>query len=386
MKKRLIAALAAASMMAAAVPCACASYSEDVTVYVNGEMVDSGQYKPLIVNDRTMVRLVPIFEALGYTYGDLDKYNSVSFTKKGTNTVYRFIAEQNYAVVGTGYDEEEVMSGRDTSRNSYFDVPATLQYYDVFYVPVRAFCEIAGVDIAWDEDTRSVYIVDADSLIGTYTASANDEPMAGLEITKAGDGSLTFAYSRRHTGGFGYSANPAYFQPDGAYVADGEYSGTRRDTGEYESSPVTYVLFPKANGHIRFEIYDKDTGEAHDIAWDFIKTSSSVEGASGASGASGTSDAAISAGNYRAYDSAGEGIANLDVTSTGADRIMITYDYRGWKDYNIGNATAVLDNGVYVAAGENRKYVLTPLDADSFSLTIIEGADTVVDNLVFKKL
>ena len=37
------------------------SYAEDVSVYVNGQKIDNGQYKPIIANDRTLLRLVPIF-------------------------------------------------------------------------------------------------------------------------------------------------------------------------------------------------------------------------------------------------------------------------------------------------------------------------------------
>ena len=275
MKKRLIAVIAAVAMMAAAVPSAGAidqwSYSEDVTIYINGDKIDNGQYKPIIVNDRTMVRLVPIFEALGFSHSELDQYNSVTFIKKDTNETYRFVAEKNYAIGGTGYDEEAVMSGQDTSCNIYFDVPATLQYYDVFYVPIRAFCDIAGLSISWDDATRSVYI-----------------------------------------------------------------------TSDTEVIPQDTVSSAKS----------------------------------------------ISIGNDRAYtnDDAKEGIANLDITSSDSDSVMFTYDHRNQKDYNMGNVTAYLqDDGTYVARGEARQYILTPLNGN-IVLTIIEGHETVVDNLLFEKL
>lgn len=164
MKKQLIAAIAAAAMLTSAFGglSAGASYSEEVSVYVNGNKIDNGTYKPVILNDRTMVRVVPIFDALGYSHTELDKYNSVIFQQKGSNAAFRFIAEKNYAVVGTGYDEEAVMSGEDTTWYYHFDVPATLNvhedYKDVFYVPIRAFCEMVGLDIEWDTAARSVYI------------------------------------------------------------------------------------------------------------------------------------------------------------------------------------------------------------------------------------
>lgn len=149
MKKRLIAAIAAAAMMISALGglSAGASYSEELSVYVNGAKIDNEQYKPIIVNDRTLVRLVPIFDALGYDHSEMDENKSVLFVQKGSNAAYRFTAESNQALIGS-----------DGGDSYYLDVPATLQYFDVFYVPIRAFCEMTGLDIEWDKVSRSVYI------------------------------------------------------------------------------------------------------------------------------------------------------------------------------------------------------------------------------------
>ena len=78
MKKRIFAAATAAMMTVSALGSVTAgafeqtSYAEDVSVYVNGQKIDNGQYKPIIANDRTLVRLVPIFEALGYSNSYVD--------------------------------------------------------------------------------------------------------------------------------------------------------------------------------------------------------------------------------------------------------------------------------------------------------------------------
>ena len=78
MKKRVFAAATAAMMTVSALGSVTAgafeqtSYAEDVSVYVNGQKIDNGQYKPIIANDRTLVRLVPIFEALGYSNSYVD--------------------------------------------------------------------------------------------------------------------------------------------------------------------------------------------------------------------------------------------------------------------------------------------------------------------------
>ena len=184
MKKRVFAAATAAMMTVSALGSVTAgafeqtSYAEDVSVYVNGQKIDNGQYKPIIVNDRTLVRIVPIFDALDFEHSEMDEYKSVNFVRKGTNETYRFIAEKNYAIGGTGYDEEAALKGEDSS-NIFLEVPATLQYNDVFYVPIRSFCDMAHLEIEWDDDTRSVYIT------GRYLNSSNNKTTSDISLEKA---------------------------------------------------------------------------------------------------------------------------------------------------------------------------------------------------------
>ncbi len=246
MKKRLIAIIAAAAMMVAAVPSVGAvdqwSYSEDLTVYVNGDKIDNGQYKPIIVNDRTMVRLVPIFEALGfknYSYDDATK--TVVFESPVSNVGYRFTAESPEAeVLSSEHDDND----QNIVNNTYpLDVPATLQYDDVFYMPIRAFCEVVKFPvliISWDDATRSVYItgkaeIPADNenttpsaariSIGSYRAYTNGNPrdgIANLDITSSDSDSVMFTYTDRNQKDYNMGNVTAYLQDNGTYVAEGE--------------------------------------------------------------------------------------------------------------------------------------------------------------------
>lgn len=156
------------------------SYSDELSVYINGEKIDNGEYKPIIVNDRTLVRLVPVFEALGYEIADeMDENKSVTFYLPNTNTVYTFTAESYEAIVGTGGGDPFIL-----------DVPATLQYHDVFYVPLRAFCEMTGLDIVWNDSTRSVYVTGNASNTGT-----SEEQTVGTSGTSSDDTEIGFEYS-----------------------------------------------------------------------------------------------------------------------------------------------------------------------------------------------
>ena len=116
------------------------------------QKIDNGQYKPIIANDRTLVRLVPIFEALGYSNSYDSNAKTVTFAKDGGTVSYKFTAEN--------YTAETISDGQAESTYE-LDVPATLQYSDVFYVPLRAFCDMVGLNITWDNATRSVYVENA---------------------------------------------------------------------------------------------------------------------------------------------------------------------------------------------------------------------------------
>ena len=93
LRKRVFAAAAAAVMTVSAFGGISAdafevwSFSDDLTVYVNGQKIDNTIYKPIIANDRTLVRLVPVFEALGYEYGEMDENKMIQFVQKDTNSV-----------------------------------------------------------------------------------------------------------------------------------------------------------------------------------------------------------------------------------------------------------------------------------------------------------
>lgn len=179
MKKQLIAAIAAATMLTSAFGGLSAgafeewSHDENVSVYVNGTKIEN-EYIPIIVNDRTLVRLVPIFEALGYNSQYDEATKSATFRMNNANASYRFTAESNEAtILGTGATSEN-------NNSSYpLDVPATLQYYDVFYVPIRAFCEMVGLDIEWDDATRSVYISSNNNASNVNNANTNTNNNSG---------------------------------------------------------------------------------------------------------------------------------------------------------------------------------------------------------------
>lgn len=136
------------------------TFSEELKVYYEGTDVyaDSAE-KPIIINDRTMVPLRPIFEAMGWeneniTYDDETK--TARF--EGGDVSCEFTNDSDTAI-------QYWSDG--TTADFLLDVPATI-YNDRFYIPLRAFCEIWGQDIEWVNEERSVYVSEADVSAKTY--------------------------------------------------------------------------------------------------------------------------------------------------------------------------------------------------------------------------
>lgn len=282
MKQQIIAAIAAATMLISAFGGLSAgafdewSYAEDVSVYVNGTKIDNGEYKPIIANDRTMVRVVPIFEALNYWVQYNEETKSLYFGSRNANASYRFTAESPEAlIIGTGEGNDEI-----TNSTPYkLDVPATLKYFDTFYVPARAFCEMVGlINISWDNATRSVYITDkqgsnvsqekklpadeetnnvsvTDGLYYAYVKDDSNTVIAVLDITKVDNEKIMINnYSRRHGHQYNIGNVYAYLQSNGTYAAEGE---NRR-----------YILTIVDGKNINFEVIE---GTSTVDRFDFVK-------------------------------------------------------------------------------------------------------------------
>lgn len=111
-----------------------------ITVNVNGNKLDF-DVPPQIINDRTMVPLRKIFEALGAEVTWDDKTNT-STGKKGTTTVILTVDSTSATVNG------ELKT---------LDVPATLVDGRTL-VPARFISESLGCQVDWDAESRTVVI------------------------------------------------------------------------------------------------------------------------------------------------------------------------------------------------------------------------------------
>lgn len=127
------------------------TYSEDLSVYYNGtDVYANSQYKPIIVNDRTMVQIKPIFELMGFSSEYDNSLKKATFSKEGEEFKYSFTAEDYNVYKLSGISEHQTIP-------TTMDVPAMI-YNDTFYVPLRAFCETLDMDIDWISAERKVLI------------------------------------------------------------------------------------------------------------------------------------------------------------------------------------------------------------------------------------
>ena len=114
--------------------------ADDVKVIVNGKEVVFDQ-KPIIDNNRTLVPLRAIFEALGASVGWDNDTNSVIATKDDT-VIFMQIGHNKL------FKNNEAIE---------LDVPPKL-VNDRTLVPVRAIAESFNLKVSWDEATQTVTI------------------------------------------------------------------------------------------------------------------------------------------------------------------------------------------------------------------------------------
>lgn len=113
---------------------------DDIKVIVNGQNVVFDQ-PPIIENNRTLVPLRAIFEALGAIVGWDNETNSVIATK-GDTLIFLQIGHNQL------YKNDQVVQ---------LDVPPML-VNDRTLVPVRAIAESFDLTVSWDDATQTVTI------------------------------------------------------------------------------------------------------------------------------------------------------------------------------------------------------------------------------------
>ncbi len=116
---------------------------DKIKVVLNGTAIDFADVAPMIINDRTMVPLRAIFEALGSTVEWDDATKTVTAVKEDV-TIRMTIGAGEFT-----RNEETVV----------LDSPATIVDSRTL-VPVRAIAESFGSEVGWIAETKTVEITD----------------------------------------------------------------------------------------------------------------------------------------------------------------------------------------------------------------------------------
>lgn len=139
--KIILSAVLSASML-----CGAASVqAKDISVTLNGNQIYF-DYPPVVRNDRTLVPIRAIFEAMGMSV-DWNPQTQKIFASDGYNVVIMAIGAiaMSYGNTTTG------------SNLTYMDVAPCI-INDRTYVPVRYIAESTGYNVSWDEGSKTISI------------------------------------------------------------------------------------------------------------------------------------------------------------------------------------------------------------------------------------
>lgn len=201
MKKKLSIVLLSLAMVFNT--CSLVGYADGgISVTLNGEAL-TFDVQPQLIDNRTMVPLRKIFEAMGAVVDWNDDTQTVTATK-GNEKVVATINSKNVYING---------------ETKTLDVPPMV-IDDRTLVPVRFVAEAFGANVDWDEATRTVVIGTADSTISKSLTFVSD-PSGYFEVNYA-DG-IEVAWGAKNTSGKTinyYTINYTFINPVGDLAYD----------------------------------------------------------------------------------------------------------------------------------------------------------------------
>lgn len=136
--------LVVTAIAAAALSTAC--YAQDVSVNVNGTVIDFPNQKPVVVDGRTLIPLRGVFDNMGYEIGWNGETKTVTLSK-ASDTITINIGESCYYLNGTSYS---------------IDVPAQIINGSTM-LPLRAIGDASGCEVLWDAETKMATLINAET-------------------------------------------------------------------------------------------------------------------------------------------------------------------------------------------------------------------------------
>lgn len=139
--KKIISLILSVGMMISGI----SVFAQDVTVLHNGAAIEF-DVAPFISNDRTLVPMRAVFEAVGASVQWIPETKTVM-------AVYEVEGEERFVVLQIDNENAYV-----NENQVILDVPAQI-VSDRTFVPLRFVMESLGYEVTWDETTYTVNIV-----------------------------------------------------------------------------------------------------------------------------------------------------------------------------------------------------------------------------------
>lgn len=141
-------------------------FANNIRVTLNGEEIQFDQ-PPVMLNDRTLVPVRAIFEAMGATV-----------IWNGQTEVIDVFTEFGVMIIGVG-SPVIIYKNDIEDRSIITDVPAQI-INNRTLVPVRAIAECTGYNVAWNEETQTVVITGEMKGATTNNTVATEEPIVEI--------------------------------------------------------------------------------------------------------------------------------------------------------------------------------------------------------------
>ena len=148
------------------------AFAADISVKLNGKELDFEQ-PPVIIEERTLVPLRAIFEALGATV-EWDGTNKIVTSQKGDTTIKMGIGDSYFI------KNDSIVP---------LDVPAQIVGEGYTMVPARAVAESFGIIVDWDDSTKTVILktpkAEIKDAIINYADAEDPEDFYGMYSSSA---------------------------------------------------------------------------------------------------------------------------------------------------------------------------------------------------------
>lgn len=203
--------------------------ADDIKVYVNGAQLEF-DVPPMIENERTLVPMRVIFEALGATV-DWEQESATVTATRGEDTLKITIGS-------------DLLYKNDTATE--LDVPAKI-VDERTLVPVRAISESFDAKVEWDGETRSVYIttaVDGDAL-PFYALSEED-----MKILAERKEIIRYSFEQQDLPGYALSEPEMYEKLD----AKAEAELKQALYNVWTETAAEYIMYIQINSDTVYDI------------------------------------------------------------------------------------------------------------------------------------